>query len=94
MLFAMASRPSPISLRIRVAASNRRARRLLQRLDAEDLQQRRIRWLATKALIVIRQLNDVAAPKVKSMDWTGRESWQRNYSFIESTLEKIKKRGV
>ena len=87
-------RHDPISLRIRAAASNRRARRLLQRLDAEDLQQRRIRWLATKALIVIRQLNDVAEPKLKSMDWSSRDAWQRNYSFIESVLEKIKKRGV
>jgi hypothetical protein len=66
----------------------------LQRLEAEDLQQRRIRWLATKALIVIRQLNDVAEPKLKSMDWSSRDSWQRNYSFIESILEKIKKRGA
>jgi hypothetical protein len=87
-------RHDPISLRIRAAASTRRARRLLQRLKAEDLQQRRIRWLATKALIVIRQLNDVAEPKLKSMDWSSRDSWQRNYSFIESILEKIKKRGV
>ena len=94
MLFAMASRPSPISLRIRAAASNRRARRLLQRLDAEDLQQRRIRWLATKALIIIRRLNDVAAPKVRSMGFVGREDWRKTYSFIESTLEKIKERGV
>lgn len=87
-------RHDPISLRIRAAASTRRARRLLQRLEAEDLQQRRIRWLATKALIVIRQLNDVAEPKLKSMDWSSRDSWQRNYSFIESILEKIKKRGA
>ena len=87
-------RHDPISLRIRAAASTRRARRLLQRLEAEDLQQRRIRWLATKVLIVIRQLNDVAEPKLKSMDWSSRDSWQRNYSFIESILEKIKKRGV
>ena len=87
-------RHDPISLRIRAAASTRRARRLLQRLEAEDLQQRRIRWLATKALIVIRQLNDVAEPKLKSMDWSSRDSWQRNYSFIESIQEKIKKRGV
>ena len=87
-------RHDPISLRIRAAASTRRARRLLQRLEAEDLQQRRIRWLATKALIIIRQLNDVANPKLKTMDWSSRDSWQKNYSFIESTLEKIKKRGV
>jgi hypothetical protein len=87
-------RHDPISLRIRAAASTRRARRLLQRLEAEDRQQRRIRWLATKALIVIRQLNDVAEPKLKSMDWSSRDSWQRNYSFIETILEKIKKRGV
>ena len=87
-------RHDPISLRIRAAASTRRARRLLQRLEAEDLQQRRIRWLATKALIVIRQLNDVAEPKLKSMDWSSRDSWQRNYSFIETILEKIKKRGA
>ena len=88
------ARPSPISLRVRAAESSRRARRLLQRLEAEDLQQRRIRWLATKALIIIRQLNDVANPKLKTMDWSSRDSWQKNYSFIESTLEKIKKRGV
>ena len=67
-------RHDPISLRIRAAASTRRARGLLQRLEAEDLQQRRIRWLATKALIVIRQLNDVAEPKLKSMDWSSRDS--------------------
>jgi hypothetical protein len=89
----MERRPNPISLRIR-RQSVVRARRLLQRLEAEDLQQRRIRWLATKALIVIRQLNDVAAPKVKAMGWSSRESWRKNYEFIESTLEKIKKRGV
>ena len=87
-------RHDPISLRIRAAASTRRARRLLQRLEAEDLQQRRIRWLATKALIAIRELNSVAAPKLKSMDWVSREDWQKNYSLIESILEKIKKRGV
>jgi hypothetical protein len=89
------ARPDPISLRVRAfRASNRRARRILARLEAEDLQQRRIRWLATKALIVIRQLNDVAEPKVKSMGFVGRQDWQKNYSFIESTLEKIKERGV
>ena len=87
-------RHDPISLRIRAAASTRRARRLLQRLEAEDLQQRRIRWLATKALIAIRELNSVAAPKLKSMDWISRDGWQKNYSLIESILEKIKKRGV
>jgi hypothetical protein len=88
------ARPDPISLRVRAAATNRRARRLLHRLEVEDQQQRRIRWLATKALIIIRQLNDVAAPKVKSMGFVGREDWRKNYSFIESTLEKIKERGV
>jgi hypothetical protein len=50
--------------------------------------------LATKALIVIRQLNDVAAPKLKSIDSYSRESWQKNHLLIESILEKIKKRGV
>jgi hypothetical protein len=87
-------RHDPISLRIRAAASTRRARKLLQRLEAEDLQQRRIRWLATKALIIIAQLTDVAEPKLKSMDWTSRESWQKNCLVIQSILEKIKKRGV
>ena len=93
MLSLMARQPDPISLRIH-KASIARARKLLQRLEVEDLQQRRVRWLATKALIIIRQLNDAAAPKLKSMDWTSRNSWQKNYSFIESVLEKIKKRGV
>ena len=51
-ILPLMARPSPISLRVRAAESSRRARRLLQRLEAEDLQQRRIRWLATKALIV------------------------------------------
>jgi hypothetical protein len=92
MLPVMA-RPNPISLRI-AQASNRRARALLRRLESEDQQQRRIRWLATKALINIRELNNVAEPKVKALGFVGRESWQRNYSFIESTLLKIRERGV
>ena len=93
MLSLMATRPNPISLRIH-RQSVARARRLLQRLEVEDLQQRRIRWLATKALIAIRELNSVAAPRIKSMDWVGRRDWLKNYSLIESILEKIKKRGV
>jgi hypothetical protein len=88
------ARPDPISLRIRGAASTRRARRLLQRLEAEDAQQRRLRWLATKALVAIRELNAIAEPKIKAMGFVGRESWQRDFSFVEQVLEKIKQRGV
>jgi hypothetical protein len=87
-------RPDPISLRIRSAEVNYRARKLLRRLDDENRLQRRVRWLAMKAMVCIRELNALAAPKLKSMYASDRNRWQSEYEQVKAVLLRISKKGV
>ena len=90
----MVKQPVPISLRIRAAEVNYRARKILRRLDEDDRLQRRVRWLATKAIVSIREMSSVAAPKLRSMYSSDRDRWQAEYKRVESILQKISRRGV
>ena len=94
MLFLMAKQPAPISLRIRSAEATNRARKLLHRLDEDARLQRRVKWLATKAMVSFREMNSVAAPKLQSMYYRDRDRWRADYKLVESILLKISKLGV
>lgn len=90
----MAKQPPPICLRIRNAEAIERARKTLRRLDEADRMQRRVRWFATKAIVSIREMNSVAAPRLKSMLASDRAAWQAQHKMIVSILEKISRLGV
>ena len=90
----MVKRPAPISLRIRSAEATYRARKILRKLDEDDRLQRRVRWLATKAIVSIREMGTVAVPKLRSMYSSDRDRWQAECRLVESILVKISKRGV
>jgi hypothetical protein len=90
----MAKQPPAISLRIRASEANARARKLLHRLAEDDRLQRRVRWMALKAIVSIREMNRVAAPKLPSIYYRDRDRWQAEYKLVESILLKISKRGV
>jgi len=90
----MVKQPAPISLRIRSAEATYRARKILHRLAEDDHLHRRVKWLATKAMVSIREMNSVAAPKLQSMYYRDRDRWQAECKLIESILLKISKRGV
>ena len=87
-------RPPPISLRIRNAEVTDRARKLLRRLDAEDLVRRRVKWQAQKALIAIREMRSLARPKAEKMSYSERKRWQAEYEQSQSFLQRIIDRGV
>lgn len=90
----MVKQPPPISLRIRAREATYRARKVLGRLDEDDRLQRRVRWLAMKAIVSIREMSIVAAPKLRSMYSSDRDRWQAECKLVESILLKISKRGV
>jgi hypothetical protein len=94
MLFLMAKQPPPISLRIRAAEVNARARKILRERDEADLLQRRVRWLSVKAVVALREMRSVAAPKLKSMMSSERERWLAECKLVETILLKISKLGV
>jgi hypothetical protein len=85
---------APISLRIRHAEATARARKILRNLDEADRLQRRVRWLAMKAIVSIREMGSVAAPKLRSMYSSDRDRWLSDCKTVESILLKISKRGV
>jgi hypothetical protein len=78
----------PISLRIRAHEATARARQLLRDLDEKDRLRRRVRWLATKALVSVRELSTDAGT-LKS-----GSGWQSEIKLVESILVKISKTGV
>ncbi len=84
----------PISLRVYQTAVTVRARKLLRELDEKDKQQRRIKWQATKALIVLSELRAAAAPQVQRMLTSDRSRWLEEFGRVKSFLEKVKDRGV
>jgi hypothetical protein len=94
MLFLMVKQPAPISLRIRSAEVTRRAREILRKLEEDDRLQRRVRLLALKAIVSIREMNRVAAPKLRSMLATNRDRWLAECKLVESILIKISKLGL
>jgi len=87
-------RPAPISLRIRAAEVNARARKILRERDEDDRLKRRVRWLAMKAIVSVREMNSVAAPKLRSMLPSDRDRWDVEYQLVESILLKISKFDV
>ena len=87
-------RPAPISLRIRSAAATDRARQILRRLDQAALLQRRVKWQATKALAAVREMDAIAAPKLRSLFDVYRKRWATEYRIIKQILERIGQRGV
>jgi hypothetical protein len=85
----------PISLRLRRAeVVNARAHEVLRRFEEADRLQRRVKLFATKSLISLREMNSIAAPKMRSMLPGERDRWQAEFKQIESVLSKIRKRGV
>jgi hypothetical protein len=78
-------------IRIRAAEVNWRARKTLERLEDEDALQRRVRWLAVKALVSIRELNTTAAQSKHASD---RTRYQADCKLVESILLKISGRSV
>lgn len=86
--------PPPISLRIRSREVTYRARKVLRRLEADDQLQRRVRWLATKAIVSVREMSSVAAPKLRSIYATDRDRWLADCKLIETILQRISKGGV
>ncbi len=88
----MVKRPSPISLRS--AEVIRHARYTLRRLDAEDQLNRRVKWQATKALIAVRELSSIGAPRIEKMLAAERARWRAECERVKSFLEKIKDQGV
>jgi hypothetical protein len=82
------------SLRIRHAEVSDCARKLLHTLDEDDRLQRRVRWLAMKAVVSVREMSTVAAPKLRSMYSSDRDRWQAECKLVETILLKIRKQGV
>jgi hypothetical protein len=71
---------------------NARARKVLRRVDENDRAQRRIRWLAAKALVSVREMSSVAEPKLRSM--SDRQRWRAEYQLVETILKRISEVGV
>jgi hypothetical protein len=94
----------PISLRIRAAESNARARQILRRVDEKERLQRRVKWLAMKAVVSIREMR-TDATKLNLLNrragWSPPKSgpksdddWQAEVQRVESILLKISRMGV
>jgi hypothetical protein len=90
----MVKQSTPISLRVHAIEVNNRARQLLRKLDEDNRLQRRVRWQALKAIIALREMRNVAAPKLRAMSPSDRDCWQAEYEFVETILLKISKSGV
>ncbi len=87
-------RLAPISLRVRSDAAMRRARGTLLRVSEDELLRRRIKWLATKSIISIRELVAVAGPELERISPSDHRRWRAECDRIEAFLQKIKVRGV
>jgi hypothetical protein len=83
-------KPAPISLKIRAAVVNARAYEVLARLNEEDRQRRRVRFLATKALISVMEMQT----EVRSMSAADRGRFELNCKLARSVLRRISKTGV
>jgi hypothetical protein len=92
----------PISLRIRAAQTRVRAHQVLRRADEKDRLERRIKWLATRAVTHLRQMKSEAralaelkqqagwsAPANKSID----ADWMAKVERIEAVLLQISRDG-
>jgi hypothetical protein len=85
----------PISLRIRRSAeATRSARKLLRELDEADLLQRRVKLQAAKALVALREMNALAAPKLGSMSRSSCERWSSEVRTATEILTRISQRGI
>ena len=94
MLPGMVKRLAPISLRIRNAEANAHARKVLRHIDEDLRVQRRVKWLATKARVVLSEMSSAAAPKLRSMPSADRDRWQSDVQRVTSILAGISERGV
>ena len=83
-------RPPPISLRIRAAEVNTRAREVLARLNEADRLRRRVRFLAVKALVSIQEMQT----DLRAMSAADRGQFERNCKVAKSMLRRISKTGV
>ena len=81
--------PPPISLRLRAAEVNRKARETLARLNEADRLRRRVRFLAVKALISIREMQT----ELRSMSAGDRGRFEADCKLAKSTLQRISKTG-
>jgi hypothetical protein len=84
----------PISRRLRNAEVTARARKLLQRLDADIGAQRRVKHLAAKALAAIFEMDAAADIKLRSMSTSDRDRWSADCRSLQSTLTRFVRRGV
>lgn len=80
----------PISLKLRPHELTARARLLLKRFDDEQ----RVKFLASKALSAVYEMEPVAAEKLRSMSADDRDAWQADYKSLVEVLRRIQKRGV
>jgi hypothetical protein len=91
----MVKQPAPISLRLRAERSTARAYALLNRLDEEDRAQKKIKWIATKAKVLVKEMKSVASLKLRSGPHADDvDRFEVDCLMLESMLIKISKRGV
>jgi hypothetical protein len=90
----MLERAAPIFVRIRATEANRRARKTLSRIEANDRLQRRARWAAMRAVVEVRKLRTIAGPQLQSMLPTDRKNCLERCKLIEKLLMEIRVRGV
>jgi len=87
-------RPPPISIRLRHREVTDRAREILRRLDDEFRLQRRVKFFALKAHLMVGMMKNAAEPRLKLLASSDCERWQAEIKVVETILLKIGQRGV
>jgi len=82
--------PPAISLRIRAAEINTRARELLARLEEADRLRRRVRALALKALISIQEMET----DLRSMSPGERNRYETSCRVARLALKRLSKANI
>jgi hypothetical protein len=85
-------KPPPISLRIRAREITAHARRVLE--NDNDLAQRRVRASAARAAAAVCAMKNAAKPKLKSLHYNQRASWESTIQLLETILSRIIRRGI
>jgi hypothetical protein len=83
-------KPPVISLRLRAHEITSHAYEVLTRLNEQDRQQRRVRSLATKALVLIQEMQS----ELRSMPAADRGRFERNCRVAKSMLHRISKTDI